>query len=70
LQYLSVWPLRNPIHFGTRLPPGDGWHWFSPDLSQQPTPLSLDRRAPTTTPLPNGALTIEPIEDGWMVYRR
>lgn len=70
LQYLSAWQLRNPIHFGTQLPAGDAWQWFSPDLQQLPTPLLLDDRAIATIPLPDGVLTFDVTEHGYTVQRR
>jgi hypothetical protein len=32
LQVRPLWQLANPLNLGTQLPPGSGWHWFSPEL--------------------------------------
>jgi hypothetical protein len=63
-----VW-LQNPLEFGTELPRGSGWKWFSPDLEQLPTDLPLVESGSAVIPLKHGQLKFRPSESGWHVVR-
>lgn len=63
-----VW-LRNPVEFGTELPRGSGWKWFSPDLEQLPIDLPLVENGSAVIPLGRGQLRFRPGESGWQVVR-
>lgn len=63
-----VW-LRNPVEFGTELPRGSGWKWFSPDLERLPTDLPLVENGSAVIPLKRGQLRFRPGESGWHVAR-
>jgi hypothetical protein len=63
-----VW-LQNPLEFGTELPRGSGWKWFSPDLEQLPTDLPLVENGSAVIPLRRGQLKFQPSESGWHVVR-
>lgn len=63
-----VW-LRNAVEFGTELPRGTGWQWFSPDLNQLPTDLPLAENGSGVIPLKGGLLKFRPSETGWQITR-
>jgi hypothetical protein len=63
-----VW-LQNPLEFGTELPRGSGWKWFSPDLEQLPTDLPVVESGSAVIPLKHGQLKFRPGESGWHVVR-
>ncbi len=61
--------LVNPLMFGTLLPSETQWQWFSPDLNQAPTSLSLEHPDQAFISLPKGRLTFHKVNEGWQVQR-
>jgi hypothetical protein len=61
--------LHNPLEFGTELPRGTGWKWFSPDLNQLPVDLPLTENGEAILPLKEGRLKFLPSASGWTVIR-
>lgn len=61
---------ESPIEYGTHLPPGISWEWFSPDLNRPPAALPLDGNVPASIHWPGGELVFHPDGKGWRVERR